>query len=101
MRAEKGKIIQKGYDDSLALIREAKEGRLELAAGMDVEGTLEAKVSGVLSKVRDSCAEICMKELSRHNAPLIMAVCGSKGGSMPSHGELECEDNERAGLVLD
>lgn len=36
-------------------------------------------ISGVLSKVRDTVGDTCMKELSRHNAPLIMATCGSKG----------------------
>lgn len=36
-------------------------------------------ISGVLSGVRSDVGEICMTELSRHNAPLIMAVCGSKG----------------------
>lgn len=36
-------------------------------------------ISGVLSKVRDNVGDLCMKELSRHNAPFIMATCGSKG----------------------
>jgi DNA-directed RNA polymerase III subunit RPC1 len=36
-------------------------------------------ISSVLSKVREEVGQICMKELSRHNAPLIMATCGSKG----------------------
>lgn len=79
LAAEKELIVDRGYNDSLTLIRQAKEGKLELAAGLDLEGSLEASVSGVLSKVRDKCAEICMTELSRHNAPLTMAVCGSKG----------------------
>ena len=36
-------------------------------------------ISSVLSKVREAVGQICMKELSRQNAPLIMATCGSKG----------------------
>ena len=43
------------------------------------EQTLEAMISDVLSKVRGDVGNICMQELSRHNAPLIMATCGSKG----------------------
>lgn len=79
LRSEKEAIVRSGYDTSLALIRQAKEGKLDLGAGMDLEATLESSVSGVLSKVRDKCADVCFRELSRHNAPLTMAICGSKG----------------------
>jgi len=44
-----------------------------------MEQTLESMISGDLSRVRDQVGEICMTELSRNNAPLIMATCGSKG----------------------
>lgn len=82
LAAEKDNIVTNGYNASLDLIQQAKSGKLELAAGMDLEGTLEATVSGVLSKVRDKCADVCFKELSRHNAPLTMAICGSKGSNI-------------------
>ena len=72
-------FVKQGYLQSLDLIRQAKEGELELAAGMDRDATLESSVSGVLSRVRDKCADVCFQELSRHNSPLTMAVCGSKG----------------------
>ncbi|KAI3491321.1 hypothetical protein L1887_44356 [Cichorium endivia] len=39
-------------------------------------------ISGVLSGVRSDVGEICMTELSRHNAPLVMAFCGSKGSKI-------------------
>lgn len=58
---------------------QAKLGKLENKPGCDQEQTLEAMISGVLSKVRGDVGDICMKELSRHNAPIIMATCGSKG----------------------
>lgn len=61
------------------LIARAKRGKLENQPGCDQEQTLEAMISGALSKVRDAVGDQCMKELSRHNAPLIMASCGSKG----------------------
>lgn len=44
-----------------------------------MDATLESMISGTLSRVRDKVGEICMTELSRNNAPLIMATCGSKG----------------------
>lgn len=67
------------------MITLAKKGKLENKPGCDQEQTLEAMISGVLSKVREEVGQICMEELSRHNAPLIMATCGSKGA--PTHAQ--------------
>ncbi len=47
-----------------------------------MEETLEAKISGVLSKVRQNAGELCINSLSRNNAPLIMASSGSKGSNI-------------------
>ncbi|KAF8516014.1 hypothetical protein BU17DRAFT_76736 [Hysterangium stoloniferum] len=71
--------VEKAYADCLELIAKAKLGKLENKPGCNQEQTLEAMISGVLSNVRDDVGKICMQELSRHNAPLIMATCGSKG----------------------
>ncbi|OSX60618.1 hypothetical protein POSPLADRAFT_1148493 [Postia placenta MAD-698-R-SB12] len=76
---EKDKLVETAYAECQDLIMRAKKGLLENKPGCDQEQTLEAMISGVLSKVRDKVGEICLKELSRHNAPLIMATCGSKG----------------------
>ncbi|OBZ66630.1 DNA-directed RNA polymerase III subunit rpc1 [Grifola frondosa] len=76
---KKDSMVEKAYVDCQDLIMRAKKGLLENKPGCDQEQTLEAMISAVLSKVRDNVGEICMKELSRHNAPLIMATCGSKG----------------------
>lgn len=72
-------MVEKAYDDCQQLIQKAKQGKLENKPGCNQEQTLEAMISGVLSKVRGDVGDICMKELSRHNAPLIMATSGSKG----------------------
>jgi DNA-directed RNA polymerase III subunit RPC1 len=32
-----------------------------------------------LSVIRDKAGDACLKNLDRHNSPLIMAICGSKG----------------------
>ena len=74
-------LVEKAYAECQDLIEKAKKGKLENKPGCDQEQTLEAMISSVLSNVRDKVGEICMKELSRHNAPLIMATCGSKGTS--------------------
>ncbi|KAI0268359.1 beta and beta-prime subunits of DNA dependent RNA-polymerase [Gloeopeniophorella convolvens] len=72
-------LVEAAYAKCQDLISLAKKGKLENKPGCDQEQTLEALISSELSKVRDEVGEICMRELSRHNAPLIMATCGSKG----------------------
>jgi DNA-directed RNA polymerase III subunit RPC1 len=77
--AQKTELIQQSYDVCADLIDQAKRGVLKNAPGSDQAGTLEMKLSGELSGVRAACGELCMAELSRHNAPATMATCGSKG----------------------
>jgi DNA-directed RNA polymerase III subunit RPC1 len=43
---------------------------------------LQAKLTGELSRIRDDAGQICFTELGRHNTPLIMAKCGSKGSKI-------------------
>jgi DNA-directed RNA polymerase III subunit RPC1 len=81
LAGKKEALVQKAYADCLVMIAQAKKGKLENKPGCNQEETLEALISGTLSKVRDDVGEICMKELSRYNAPLTMATCGSKGQS--------------------
>ncbi|KAG8950075.1 hypothetical protein FRC03_012963 [Tulasnella sp. 419] len=82
LAAKKDEMVEKAYRDCQDLIEKAKMGKLENKPGCNQEQTLEALISGVLSKVRGDVGDICMKELSRHNAPLIMATCGSKGSTI-------------------
>lgn len=77
-------MVEKAYDECQDLIALAKKDKLENKPGCNQEETLEALISSVLSKVREAVGQICMKELSRHNAPLIMATCGSKGEELIS-----------------
>ncbi|PPQ95505.1 hypothetical protein CVT26_008533 [Gymnopilus dilepis] len=76
---KKDDLVEKAYADCQDLIALAKKGKLENKPGCDQEQTLEAMISAVLSKVREAVGQICLRELSRQNAPLIMATCGSKG----------------------
>ena len=79
LSGKKDSMVAQAYAECQDLITRAKKGLLENKPGCDQDQTLEALISSVLSNVRDKVGEICMKELSRHNAPLIMATCGSKG----------------------
>ena len=82
---KKDSMVQRAYAECDDLIARAKKGLLENKPGCDQEQTLEAMISSVLSNVRDKVGEICMRELSRHNAPLIMATSGSKGAQPSVH----------------
>lgn len=79
LRSQKEAMVEEAYAKCDENIQLAKTGRLENQPGCDAEATLEVLISGLLSGVRAAVGEICMAELSRHNAPLIMATCGSKG----------------------
>ena len=79
LQSSKDNMVEKSYENCDDFIELAKRGLLQNAAGCDQETTLEQKISGELSGVRGAVGQTCMKELSRNNAPLIMATCGSKG----------------------
>ncbi len=76
---KKDQLVEQAYSECQDLIALAGKGKLENKPGCNQEQTLEAMISSVLSKVREAVGQICMRELSRQNAPLIMATCGSKG----------------------
>ncbi|CAJ0920341.1 unnamed protein product, partial [Mesorhabditis belari] len=61
-----------------ALINDAS-GRLKTQPGCSEKETLESSILRELSVVRDHAGQVCVKSLSSHNAPLTMAICGSKG----------------------
>ncbi|ORX66823.1 DNA-directed RNA polymerase III largest subunit [Linderina pennispora] len=79
LRDRKDKLIADAYSTCDGFIDESRRGVLETLPGCDQAKTLEAIISGELSGVRDNAGKICMEELGRFNAPLIMAQCGSKG----------------------
>lgn len=41
--------------------------------------TLRSTPTGVLNNIREVAGKLCMDTLFRHNSPLIMSQCGSKG----------------------
>ena len=78
----KESLVQRAYTECDIVIERFKQGRLEKAAGCDEEQTMENKISGILSKVRQQAGDHCFAELSRWNAPMIMATSGSKGSNI-------------------
>jgi DNA-directed RNA polymerase III subunit RPC1 len=91
LQRNKQDMVETAYEKCEDLIATAKKGKLENSAGCDQETTLEQLISGTLSKVRGAVGDVCMQELSRHNAPLIMATCGSKGLSSYSDRSLQAD----------
>lgn len=75
-------VISKGYEVCEGYIKEHKNGTLRCQAGCDMDQTLEAQISGTLSRLRDELGQICLNELDKHNSPLIMSLCGSKGSKI-------------------
>jgi DNA-directed RNA polymerase III subunit RPC1 len=78
----KNDLVEKAYADCDDVIAQYKAGKLEKLPGSDELETMESQVSGILSKVRQAAGEECIAQLSKYNAPLIMATSGSKGSSI-------------------
>ncbi|KAI0842643.1 beta and beta-prime subunits of DNA dependent RNA-polymerase [Hypoxylon sp. FL0890] len=79
---KKQELVNEAYKASDALIEQFNTNKLEKAAGCSMEETLENKISGTLSKVRQEAGDYCIKTLSKNNAPWIMASSGSKGSNI-------------------
>ncbi|KAI1081373.1 beta and beta-prime subunits of DNA dependent RNA-polymerase [Whalleya microplaca] len=75
-------LVNEAYEKSDVFIEQFNTNKLEKAAGCSMEETLENKISGTLSKVRQEAGEYCIRTLSRNNAPWVMASSGSKGSNI-------------------
>ncbi|KAJ1667839.1 DNA-directed RNA polymerase III subunit C1 (rpo31) [Coemansia sp. RSA 1813] len=82
LRQRKDALIEDAYKECDDYIDQSRKGLLEHHPGCDAAKTLENTVSNVLSAVRTDAGKLCMEELGRFNAPLIMATCGSKGSDL-------------------
>lgn len=82
LKRRKELMVERAYLECDQLIDKYNRGKLETQPGCNEEQTLEAKIGGLLSKVREQVGEVCIKELDALNAPLIMATCGSKGSTL-------------------
>lgn len=82
LNAKKEVMVEQAYAKCDELISLYNAGKLETQPGCNKDETLEAKIGGLLSKVREEVGEVCIRELDAWNAPLIMATCGSKGSTL-------------------
>ncbi|KPI44783.1 DNA-directed RNA polymerase III subunit RPC1 [Cyphellophora attinorum] len=82
LRQVKDDKIKEVFDQCKEFTSDSKAGRLKRRAGMDDAATLEAEQIRVLSTVRTEIAGILTKQLSKHNAPMVMALSGSKGSNV-------------------
>lgn len=82
LREEKQRLVEEGYSKCTEFIRQYETGQLPLQAGCTAEQTLEAKLNKELSNIREVAGNFCLDTLHHSNAPLIMAVCGSKGSTI-------------------
>ncbi|RLV91968.1 DNA-directed RNA polymerase III subunit RPC1 [Spathaspora sp. JA1] len=82
LKQKKELMVEQAYLKCDELIDLYNRGKLETQPGCNEEQTLEAKIGGLLSKVREEVGEECIRELDSLNAPLIMATCGSKGSTL-------------------
>lgn len=85
LSASKAALVSVAEKECDIFITQFKSGTLTLDAGVSPEQALESKIEGTLSQVRDKAGGLCMDELNnfqRHNAPLMMTQCGSKGSKI-------------------
>ncbi|KAL3233552.1 DNA-directed RNA polymerase III subunit RPC1 [Nakaseomyces bracarensis] len=82
LKQKKEDMVEIAYAKCDELINLYNQGKLETQPGCNEEETLEAKIGGLLSKVREEVGDVCINELDNLNAPLIMATCGSKGSTL-------------------
>lgn len=82
LKRKKELMVEAAYLKCDELIDLYNRGKLETQPGCNEEQTLEAKIGGLLSKVREEVGDVCIRELDSLNAPLIMATCGSKGSTL-------------------
>uniref|UniRef100_A0AC35U8A1 DNA-directed RNA polymerase subunit n=1 Tax=Rhabditophanes sp. KR3021 TaxID=114890 RepID=A0AC35U8A1_9BILA len=76
---EKARLLHDGYTKCDQYIRDLKENKLKAQPGCTPDETLEAMILKELSSIRDHAGQACLRNLSKHNAPLTMAISGSKG----------------------
>ncbi|EDV26113.1 uncharacterized protein TRIADDRAFT_55878 [Trichoplax adhaerens] len=86
----KRELVKNGYDKCDQHIQDFKDGRLHNQPGFTADETLEAVILRELSVIREDAGKICLKELHPSNAPLTMALCGSKGSNINISQMISC-----------
>ena len=76
---KKEDLVRYGYEKCDTYIKQLEEGGLQSQAGHSEDETLEALILKELSAIREKAGTGAKAALNRFNAPLTMALCGSKG----------------------
>ncbi len=76
---DKDKLVTENYKKCDDYIEQFKEGTLQTFPGLTPEESLESVIMRELSSVRDEAGKKSLNALNKANAPLTMALCGSKG----------------------
>ena len=58
---------------------------------------MHSQVMGVLNNIRELAGRLCMETLHRHNSPLIMSQCGSKGSPINIAQMVACVGQQSVG----
>ncbi|MEM2115550.1 MAG: DNA-directed RNA polymerase subunit A' [Candidatus Woesearchaeota archaeon] len=72
-------ILQKAYQESEDLIRQYREGTLELIPGRNEQESLEIKILATLNRARNQVGELILEASKKINESLLMIKSGAKG----------------------
>lgn len=97
LSSAKAKTVSAGYKECDARIALYESGDLPLQPGCNALQTLEAELTGKLSQIREDVGKECMRQLPYHNAPNIMASCGSKGSTINIAQMVACVGQQAVG----
>ncbi len=79
LMSEKRNLVEDGYAKCATFIKQLNEGTLPCQAGCTEEETLEHNILQSLSNIREKAGKSSLTMLDKRNAPLTMALAGSKG----------------------
>ncbi|KAF8067125.1 DNA-directed RNA polymerase III subunit RPC1 [Scenedesmus sp. PABB004] len=94
---DKAATLASGYAEVQDYIAAYGRRTLALEPGCDLEQSLEANVTGVLNGIREAAGKVCMESLDRHNSPLVMSQCGSKGSAINIAQMVACVGQQSVG----
>lgn len=78
-RQELDLLLQRADDDVHDLIKQYREGSLEVLPGRSAEETLELKILERLNKARNACGEILKRYVTDDNHAAVMILSGARG----------------------
>lgn len=93
----KEKVVSEGYAQCDRHIQDYNNDTLDLEPGCNKIQSLEQKLKGGLSKLREALGEKAMETLPWSNTPRIMADCKSKGSSLNISQMVVCVGQQEVG----